>query len=485
MDRRASLTVPRGLAALLHGLVACLAGAATAASPESRTPAEIAAGVAIADARFPELDIRRYGARCDYDAAAETDGKPARKATDNLPAFKAAIAVAAKRGGGTVRVDTGGDCYVSNTINGRGIDNLWFHVAAGTTVRATRYTSMGALFALGNTPANPSVRNVGLSGGGTVRTFRPKHEALQPHRPKTRYEVGAYVLSTDANGEKRAYYAKRAGVSGPDSPPDMLNGADTDGTVVWQDADNDNAIALAGEGATVLGMSVPEASGKAITVQTPRWSKVVILGNRIGSTNDKAIEVKGQQGLPAQREAFGDGAWIIDNVVESAGREGIEIEQSANGRQPNRDCHVIGNLVRSAGAVNGASGIRINRCEAVEVRGNRVLRAAGNGYHLRLVSDVSGDLTAGAAGLAGVNLQRVSAFSFDRIEVLGPARYGVLETGCRRGGSIGELVVKNAQTGYRATGRAGPAPRVKAYDFEGLSGSGFSGARPQVPSAPE
>lgn len=448
-----------------------------------RTSAEAAAGVTVADGAFPELDIRRYGARCDYDAAVEQDGRPARHATDNLPAFKAAVAVAAKKGGGTIRVDTGGDCYVSDTIDAKGIDDLWFEIAAGTTVRATRYTRLGTLFSIGNTEANPAVRNIGMRGGGTIRTFRPVHAGLPAHRPGTAYALGSYVLSTDAHGDKRAYYAKRGGVSGPASPPDAINGADADGSVVWQDADNDNAVTLSGIGASVLGMRIPEASGKPITVQRPGWRNVRIEGNVIGATNDKAIEVKGQYGMAGQEQAFGEGVRIVDNVVGEAGREGIEIEQSMRAVHANRDCHVVGNVVRSAGAINGASGIRINRCDGVEVRGNRVLRAAGNGYHLRLLRDVAGDLYAENAGRAGVHLQQVAGFAFDFVRVEGAAGSGVVESGSTGSGRIRELTVERAQEGYRTVKPSRSATVIDGYRFSGLAGGEFAGARPRAAAA--
>lgn len=459
-------------------------GPAVAVEPgPPHTAAEAAAGVAVADGAFPELDIRRYGAHCDYDAAVEQDGRPPRRATDNLPAFKAAIAVAAKRGGGTIRVDTGGDCYVSDTIDAKGIDDLWFEIAPGTTVRATRYTRLGTLFSIGNTEANPAVRNVGMRGGGTIRTFRPVHADLPAHRPSTAYAAGSYVLSTDSHGDKRAYYAKRGGVSGPASAPDAINGADADGSVVWQDADNDNAVTLSGVGASVLGMRIPEASGKPITVQRPGWRNVRIEGNVIGATNDKAIEVKGQYGVAGQEQAFGVGVRIVDNVVGEAGREGIEIEQSMHAAHANRDCHVVGNVVRSAGVINGASGIRINRCEGVEVRGNRVLRAAGNGYHLRLLRDVTGDLYAQDAGRAGVHLQQLSGFAFDTVRVEGAAGSGVVESGSTGSGRIRELTVERAAEGYRTTKPSRSPTVIDGYRFSGLARGEFAGARPRATPA--
>jgi hypothetical protein len=463
----------------LQWLAATVAAASTG-DLHATTPAELAVGAVIVKPEFPELDIRRYGAVCDYDERLETAGQAAVRATDNLPAFNTAIAVAAERGGGTILVDTRGDCYVSNTIDAKGIDNLWFDVAPGTIVRATRYTRMGSLFALGNTADNPAVRNVGIRGGGAVRTFRPQHARLPSHRVSTAYALGTYVISIDKNGEKRAYYAKRGGVSGPSSPPDAINGADTDGTVMWQDADNDNVISLSGIGVSVIGMSIPEASGKPITVQTPNWSGVLIKNNVIGSTNDKAIEVKGQQGFRGQEQAFGDGVNIVGNSIENAGREGIEIEQSMHAVNLNRNCHIVGNVVRSAGSINQASGIRVNRCDGVEIRGNRVVNAAGNGYHLRLSRNISGDLWVEEAGKSGVHLQQVEGFSFDRVRVGKAAGNGVTENGCSLGGEIGELTVESARVGYQTLKRAGPAPRIGAYRFSSLSGVAFSGAKPDA-----
>jgi hypothetical protein len=479
MDSHTSMTRPAAILLLLPWISAAANGA-----PEARaqgpTPAETAAGIAKVDAKYPELDIRRYGAVCDYDAKTEKDGQVARAATDNLPAFNAAIAVARKRRGGKILVDTGGDCYVSNSINAKGIDNLWFEVAKGTTVRATRYTNMGSLFLLGNTDENPEVRNVGVEGGGIVRTFRPRHSETPVHRNETRYALGSYVLATDRNGEKRAYYAKRAGVSGKSSPPTVINGSQADGTVVWQDADNDNVISISGIGASVIGMNIPEASGKPITVQKPRWKNVTIRDNVIGATNDKAIEVKGQHGSAGQEDAFGEGVRIVGNTIDEAGREGIEVEQSMHGVHPNRDCEVSSNVVRSAGLVNRASGIRINRCEGVRIRGNRVLRAAGNGIHLRLCRDVAGDLYAENSGEAGVHLQEVSGFSLDSIVVKGAARSAVMESGNAKGGRIGKLEVERAAEGYRTFKRSGPAPVIDEARFSGLSGPEFRGSRPDV-----
>src|SRR4030095_2433162 len=52
------------------------------------TSAESAAGVMPVDKRYPELDVRRYGAVCDYNTRTERDGQVAVSATNNLPAFK-------------------------------------------------------------------------------------------------------------------------------------------------------------------------------------------------------------------------------------------------------------------------------------------------------------------------------------------------------------------------------------------------------------
>jgi hypothetical protein len=260
----------------------------------------------------------------------------------------------------------------------------------------------------------------------------------------------------------------------------VINGSDEDGTVIWQDADNDNVISIAGIGASVIGMDIPEASGKPITVQKPRWRDVTIRDNVIGSTNDKAIEVKGQHGMAGQENEFGEGVHIVGNVIDAAGREGIEIEQSMHGIHPNRDCEVASNVVRAAGLINGASGIRVNRCERLKIRGNRVLRAAGNGYHLRLCRDLTGDLYAENAGEAGVHLQQISGFSLDSVVVKRARRSGVMETGNAGGGRIAKLVVEGSREGYRATRRSGPAPVIEEASFSGLSGPEFDGARPKV-----
>ncbi|MGH7129629.1 MAG: hypothetical protein ACREIV_13750, partial [Planctomycetaceae bacterium] len=242
----------------------------------------------------------------------------------------------------------------------------------------------------------------------------------------------------------------------------------------------DNVISIAGVDVHVIGMHIPEASGKPITVQKPPWRHVWIRDNVIGKTNDKAIEAKGQQGNPRQRGGYGDDLHIVNNVIEEAGREGIEVEQSMNGMNPNRNCHVTGNVVRSAGVINDAAGIRINRCNDVEIRGNRVLRARGNGYHIRLSRNVVGDLYAENVGQSGVHLQQVDGFSFDSVEVRNAARSGVAESGNAGGGRIGKLSVEAAQDGYRTSRRSGPAPVIESYSFSKLSRSGFAGARPKA-----
>ena len=51
---------------------------------QPQTPDESAAKVAVKDARFPEFDIRRYGAIGDYDASRERDGTTPRAAHNHL-----------------------------------------------------------------------------------------------------------------------------------------------------------------------------------------------------------------------------------------------------------------------------------------------------------------------------------------------------------------------------------------------------------------
>jgi hypothetical protein len=474
-------------ASIVAGLLALATGFndATPAVHIPPTAAESAAGVKVKETRYPELDIRRYGAACDYDKNKENNGQAPENATDNLAAFNAAVDVARKKGGGAIRVAGGGDCYVSNTINAKDISHLHFYVERGTTVRSTRYTRSGTLLVLGGTAndglARP-IKDVRIYGGGTLRTFRPDHDTIPVHRANHAYAVGDYVLSTDRNGNRRAYYCKTAGTSGAKSPPDAINGSDTDGTVAWQDADNDNVISITGFDVRVEGMDIPEASGKPITVQVPPWRDVRILNNRIGMTNDKGIEAKGNQAMVGQEAAFGDGVLISGNVIQWAGGVGIDVEQPSFSSKLNRNCRIVGNHVISAGNIIAAAGIHINRCEHVEVRGNKVLRSGGHGFHIRLSTDIAGDLHSENAGLSGVYLQQNSGFSFDLIDVRNAAKYGVAESRNVRGGYVWRLFVDGAINGWRTSGRSGPPPVIANHNFANLSGSRFDGAQPSVNS---
>ena len=389
--------------------------------------------------------------------------------------------MASARGGGTIHIE-GGDYYVSNSIDARGVSNLYFYVSPGTTLRATRYTRLGGLLVLGHTgPVGSGVSNVGVFGGGILRTFRPDHDQVPAHQTSHDYVIGNYVLSTDRNGNERAYYCKVAGKSGASSPPDVVNGSDKDGTVVWQDADNDNVIGAAADGVRIEGMNIPAASGKPITVQIPNWKNVRILNNWIGTTNDKGIEVKGNTAAAGQEAAFGDGVEIVGNTIESAGHEGIEVEQSSFSSALNRNCRVVGNLVRAAGEIDReASGIRVNRCRRVEMLGNHVLRSSGHGYHIRRSIEISGDLHSENAGLSGVFLQENVGFDFDSINVRNAKRSGVAESGDLRGGRVGRLVVEGGQNAWRTSRRKGPAPTIEGAEVFNLGSAKFAGPPPSV-----
>jgi hypothetical protein len=420
-------------------------------------PAETAADVAVTNSAYAPLDIRRYGAVCDYNVATETDGQAPDDATDNLAAIDAAVDVAGKLGGGVIRIQGGGDCYVSNSIDARGISNLCIYVAPGTTLRATRYTRLGTLLLLGGRgPVASGVSKVCVDGGGTLRTFQPDHAKIQAHQRNHAYKVGDYVLSTDRSGKERAYYAKRAGTSGASSPPDVINASDTDGTVIWQDADNDNVISIHGDGVRVEGMQIPRASGKPITVQVPNWSDVWIVNNRIGSTNDKGIEVKGNQAAKGQEAAFGDRANIVGNIIEWTGRGGIDVEQPSFSSVPNKNCRVIDNLVRSAGNIAAASGIRVNRCDGVEVRGNKVLKSSSNGFHIRRSKNVKGDIHSENAGASGVHLQENSGVALDYINVKNARTNAIAESRNAQGCVVGRVEVDGSVNRWKSSRGSGP-----------------------------
>lgn len=449
-----------------------------------RTSEEIDAGVVPTATRYPVLDVRRYGAVADYAAGSETDGQVPSEATDNLQAFTDAVAVATLMGGGVIRACGGGEFYVSNTIDARGCSNLYLYVEPGTTVRTTRYTSLGSLLAMGGVTTDgiaEVITNLGVFGGGTMRTFRPDHDTIDGWAALTAYAVGDYVLATDSNGDERAYYCKTAGTSGAADPPTAVNGSSTSGTAVFQDADNDNAIAMNGKGIRVIGMDIPAASGKPITIQTPNWSDIWILDNNIGFTNDKAIEVKGNQGLAGQEAAFGNGVVIDGNAIKWAGREGIEAEQPSFSSALNENIVVTNNLVRSAGNIASATGIRINRAKRVVCRGNRVLESSSNGYHFRLCESITGDVHSENAGASGVHLQQNSGFALDSIYVKDATSHGVAESSDVGGGYIGRLVVDGAGAyGYSTSARAGSPPVIVSYSFTDCASGEFSGAIPNI-----
>ena len=435
------------------------------------------------------FSVASYGAIGDYNPAVETDGQVATVATDNRAAFLAAVADIEAAGGGVLYVPAG-DYYLSNHLSVTDVSNFYLWVSPAATIRTTKYTSVGGTIAIGHSDPDAPIENVGVFGGGTIRNFRPDHSVISAWVTLTAYEVGDYVLSTDDNGDTRAYYCKVAGTSGA-TGPSVINGDETDGTVQWQDADNDNAIGITGKGVYVHGMNIPECSGKFITVQTPQWENVWITHNRCGTNNDNGIELKGQVGSSGQEDYFGKNGNVIGNVIESCGYEGIEVEQSSFGNNLNENCSVIDNIVHISGTRSACSGIRINRCKNPVVRGNKVLQSSSNSYHIRLCENVQGDIHSENAAANGVHLQDNTGFSFSSVVITdcntdeGTA-YGVNLNGDLGGGFIGQLRVTGSDHtyGFRETGSGANSVVVVSQAFieNGVGGAGtkYNGKMPEL-----
>lgn len=437
------------------------------------TTAETAILMPIANHAYPELNVSRYGAIGDYNGST---------GTDNLAAFNRAIDVAAERDGGTIVVDNG-DYLVSNTLDARGINNIYLRVSPGTTLRTNKYTSDGGLWIAGHVgPVGSGIFNVGVGGGGIMRTHKPDHSTTVAFDLVTNENVtvGQYRKSIDTNGEARAYYVKTAGLTDHTDPPDAVNGSSTSGTAVFQDADNDNIIGLAAENVTIEDLYFPEASGKFVTIQIPTWKNVTLRRLRGGRTNDKGYEIKGNTAAAGQEAAFGDGVFVQDVTAEWTGREGLEIEQSSFSSALNQNAVVNDVLIRSAGNIAAASGIRINRCNRVKTTGSRVLQASSNGFHIRLCARITGDTHSENCGAHGLHLQSNTDFSLTSVYAKTCVGSGVAESSDVGGGFFGRIVVDGAVNGYLTSSRSGSAPVVASYRFTNLSGVAFSGDSPTI-----
>ena len=147
------------------------------------------------------------------------------------------------------------------------VDNLELIIPPAVTARSTKPTSQGTLFLLGRPwlrrPVEPAaVKNVGVSGGGTI--------------------------------------------------------------IVQSPGDNENAIGLSKvHGGWVRGMNLPDTNRKAVTLQYD-FQDVRVEDNRIGRTGHDAITVQGLfDASVARPEAPHKDVFILHNVIQNAGRHGF------------------------------------------------------------------------------------------------------------------------------------------------------------------
>jgi len=445
-------------------------GAALVAIP--LTLAEIAAGltgVDIIDPRYPELDIRRYGAVDDYDAATETDGQVAQNATNNKPAFDKALLVATEKGGGDIIIEGGqgtNDFWFGNGIritasNIRAVGRGW------CTVRTTTPTSLGGTLSAGSLGSdwNNPIENVGIVGQMFVRNYLPDVGSLPDWQATTAYSVGDYVK----NSSGHAYYCSVAGTSGA-SEPTVIAGSEVDGTVTWRDALNENAIAIAAEGFELKGPIALKASNKGITVQRPRWGRGRISNVLVGESFHDGIEIKAHQGASGQQGIVSKDCIVSGAVVIKAGRHGIHAESPFT--LPDwpllENVHILDCTVYEAGAEfiyhSTGSGFRINRVDGPVFRGNKVYDAANNGVHFRQCKNIIGDVHVEGCNAHGLNLQENEGFDFTSVYLSDVARngtgfYGVNENGELVGGRYGRIKVvgDDGDYAYRVNNRASTA----------------------------
>lgn len=430
--------------------------------------------------KYAVLSVCDFGAVGDYSTAQETAGYAAVFATDNYPAFRAARDRLLEIGGGTLVIPmdaAGGDYYCSN-MSTFDMSNLHIDVQRGATVRCELPTSHGAVFTLGGVDKE----NISISGGGKVRSHMPVAAQIPLWVASKSIALGDYVKTTS----NQVYYCSVSGVTGTVEPT-TVNTTFSDGTATLRDALNNNAIAVRGKNLRVHNMIVPEASDKGITSQTPGSSMISIINNHVIKTFGKGIEVKGDQG---------DGSGLCqriitikDNVVEDAGAVGIEVEQPDTGVLLNEDAILRDNTIISAGVRhwNGGAGIRVNRCNAVDLGGNKVKWAEGPGFHIRRCIDITGDIRVEDCGKMGLHLQENERFKFSSVLICqnGAGHDAIREYGQKGDAEYGSCTVLSSghSYGFRELLR-GEGARVKAASMSisaGVDGRSFGGL-PERPS---
>ena len=424
------------------------------------------------------FDIRAFGAVGDYDASIEIPGKIPANATDNFPAIlSAALAFERHIGAGVLGFVDGGDYWASNMPRFR-VSNFSMWVSKGTTIRTTTPTSFGTTIYLGEVR---KTKNTIVFGGGNIRNYLPVLDRLPLWRPDTEYPKETYVRTSN----NHVYWSLMGGKSSR-KEPDVIANSELDGSIIWRDALNENGISVHGDDSRVIGMKVPEASNKGICCQGPPWSNIWFEGNTVGKTHHDGIELKGNQGLAGQQTFFGRRGAVIGNVVIDAGRQAIHVQQPSAGYSPNQNISVRNNIaLRNGYRYRGGchAGIRVNRCESLVVSENLVMDSSGNGYHLRLCSQVEGDIDVEKCGCFAIHLQHCKNFKFERVTASGgsPEFSAIRETGAEGECFMGEVRVKggNYEFAYESIKRKG---RVFAYSLElddGISGQ-YKGILPSI-----
>ena len=395
---------------------------------------------------FFVADLKAWGAKGDYDASTETAGQVATAAFDNFAALNAARLYFEHVGLGELVIspdEHGSDYYFSNAPMFQ-LSNFTLNIMRGVTFRTTVPTSFGTTVLVGEQGGT----NAAVVGGGTVRNHLPLVASVDAWADDTDYSVGDYVKNSDDH----IYYCQDAGTS--TTEPTAVNVTTMDGALKWRDALNDNAISVFGNVTRVIGMDLPESSNKAITAQVPSWSEFWVTGNVVGDTWHDGIEVKGNQAIAGQELLFGKHAWVSQNIVKNAGRVGIEVEQPSFGTNLNENVFVTDNLVIRAGfrgeGGGGHSGIRVNRCTNPVIRGNKVLEADGNGYHIRQCTNVTGDIFAETFGIFGVNLEDNAGYTFSSVTLLDPqGAYEVIrDNGTTKNSCLGSVRVEGSGHTY-------------------------------------
>ena len=196
--------------------------------------------------------------------------------------------------------------------------------------------------------------------------------------------------------------------------------------------------------------------------------------------------MKGNQGISGQEALFAQHGYIIGNIVQDAGGDGIHVEQPSAGTNKNRHITVRDNIIIRAGfREGGAAGIRVNRCIAPVISGNKVLEADGNGVQIRLCENVTGDIYIETFGTFGLFMDDCDGWDFSRVTIIqgGTATADAIrESSCDGTGHYGRVRVEGG--GYLDAFRSAARNAVVTADSMKLETGSVGQVRNDPPMLP-